>query len=114
PRIVAPDRDPAARATRDELAGVACRRRVDQLGRTAQQPDALRLDQGVERERRAALALAPGAMAAVHEERPAGKAKAHGAARASALEGWVGAGDRHGGRLCGRRRAFDRRTVTPK
>ena len=84
--VVAPQRDAALRAARDLLALAAVRRRVDDVGLAVQQAHAVGLDHRVERERRAGLALAPAAMAAVHEQRLARHAVAHRAAGAAALE----------------------------
>ena len=51
-----------------------------------QQLDASRLDHRVERKRRSRFALAPAAMAAIHEQRCAGHAITHRAARAASFE----------------------------
>jgi len=53
-------------------------------------------------------------MAAVNEEGPAGEAKAHGTARASALERQVVGSDRQGGRLWRDKRTRRGRSVTAK
>src|SRR5450755_933571 len=90
--IVAPDGDAASRAARDLLSGAALRWRHDDLGLTREDDDAVGLDQGVERERRARLALAPAAVAAVHDQRRARHPIANRAAGAAALEGeasWI-------------------------
>src|SRR5512138_1032514 len=84
--VVAPKGDAALAAARDLLALPALRRCLDQLRFCAQQGDAIGFDQRVERERRAALALAPAAVAAVHEERLRLHAVAHLPAVAAALE----------------------------
>jgi hypothetical protein len=62
-----------------------------------QQFDAVGLDHGVERKRSAGLALAPAAVAAMHEERPRRHAIAHLATGAAAFVGLGLAG--HGARL---------------
>ena len=91
--VVAPQRDAAGRAARDALALAAVGRRVDEVGRPAQQLHAVGLDQRVERERRARLALAPAAVAAVHVHGPRMQPVAHGTAAATPIEGLVAHGE---------------------
>ena len=68
-RIVAPDRDLASGAARDALALAAGRGRVDDLGLGLEVLDPVELIQRVERMHGAGLALAPGAVAGVHDHR---------------------------------------------
>src|SRR3546814_18283788 len=60
-------------------------RSVDGVRLAAEQFDTGGLDHRVERERAAGLALAPAAVAAMHEQRHRGEAVAHGAAGATAF-----------------------------
>ncbi len=64
---VAPDGNFAGWAARYELAFAAIGRRLDYFGFALQCCDAVGFDHGVEGEGRAGFALAPGAVAAVHE-----------------------------------------------
>ena len=84
--VVAPQRDATLGTARDPLALAGQRRRVDHLDLALEQLHAIGLDHRVERERRAGLALAPAAVAAVDVERAAGQAVADGAAGAAAVE----------------------------
>src|SRR5882672_7742304 len=84
-RIIAPDRDLADRAARDALALAARRRRVDQLGLRLEMFDAIRLVDRVQRMHRAGLALAPGAMTGMHDQRLAAQAIADVPAGAAAF-----------------------------
>src|SRR3546814_18529715 len=77
---MAPQRYPAAGAAHDLLSLAAAGRRVDGVRLAAEQFDTGGLDHRVERERAAGLALAPAAVAAMHEQRHRGEAVAHGAA----------------------------------
>ena len=83
--IVAPHRDTAIDAAPEHLplAARARERRLDRLA--LQQFDLRRLDDGVDGERRAGLALAPCAVAAMHDERLGVEAIMHGAAGAAAV-----------------------------
>src|SRR3546814_4516566 len=82
---MAPQRYPAAGAAHDLLSLAAAGRRVDGVRLAAKQFDTGGLDHRVERERAAGLALAPAAVAAMHEQRHRGEAVAHGAAGATAF-----------------------------
>src|SRR5512132_906571 len=86
PAVIAPERDVAFRAARDLLADAAVRRRVHDDRLAVHELHALGFDQGIEREGRAALALAPAAVAAMHEHGLAEQAIAHAAAVAAALD----------------------------
>jgi hypothetical protein len=85
-RIDAPQRHLAHRAAADPLPLATERRRVDDLRRAGQELDPVGLDQGVEHEGRASLALAPAAVAAMDEQRPAGQAVANLSAGAMTLQ----------------------------
>jgi hypothetical protein len=71
--IVAPQCYAAGRAASYLLPTAAVRGCQDDLGRTGQQLDTLGLDQCVDDKRRSGLTLAPPAVAAVNEQRPAGQ-----------------------------------------
>jgi dihydrolipoamide dehydrogenase len=86
PGVVAPHRDTARRAAKDLLSLAAVRRRVHHFRLALGEDHALGLDHRVQREGRAALPLAPAAVAAVDEEGLARHAVAHGAAVAAALQ----------------------------
>src|SRR6185437_14038625 len=78
--------DAAMRATRDVLALAAVRRRHHHFGFAVLQFDGCGFDQRVEHEGAAGFALAPAAMAAVHEQRRAGEAVADVTTVAAAFE----------------------------
>src|SRR6267143_4918338 len=81
----------ADRAAGDLLALAAVARRHHELGASLKQHHPIGLNDSVERKGGAALALAPAAMTAMHDERRAGERKANGAAGASAFGGgWPG------------------------
>src|SRR6185312_1708245 len=88
--VVTPQRDAAVRAAGDLLASAAVGRRRHPFGFAGQQEHPFRLDHRVERERAAGFALAPAAMAAVHEQRRGGQAIAHRATVAAAVENMDG------------------------
>jgi len=67
-RIVAPERNPALRTTRDELAPAACRRRINPLRLARKSRDPVRFDNRVQREGRAGLTLAPPTVAAMDKQ----------------------------------------------
>src|SRR5439155_15278256 len=69
-RIVAPDRDLADGAARDALAPAAGGRCVDDLGLGAEVFDPVKLVERIKRVHAAGLALAPAAMAGMHDHRP--------------------------------------------
>src|SRR5205814_6172917 len=83
--VVAPQCNAALRAAPYLLPDAALRWRVHQLRFAAEQLHAVGLDQRVQRESRARLALAPAAVTAMHEHRSAGEAIAHAAAGAAAV-----------------------------
>src|SRR2546429_5883863 len=85
PRVVAPNRDLANRTARDALALAAGRRRHDDLRLGGDVLDPLGLIHRIERVRGACFALAPGAVAGMHDHRLAGQAIADMSARASTL-----------------------------
>ena len=84
--VMTPDRDAAPRTPRDLLAVSALRLRHDHVRRCGQVGDALGLDHGVERERAARFALAPRAVAAVHDQRVRFEPVPHVFAGAAAFE----------------------------
>src|SRR5690606_3327410 len=84
-RIVAPQGDPAARASQEGLGPAAGARHRDGLGKTGQRLDAVGFDQGVEREGAAAQALAFAAVTGMDEE-GAAHPEANLAAGAAAFE----------------------------
>src|SRR5262249_28872450 len=81
--IVAPDRHLADRAARDALALAAGRGRVDDFGFGLEVLDVIELVHGIERVHRSRLALAPGAMTGIDDQRLAGQAIADISAGAS-------------------------------
>src|SRR6185437_13665915 len=84
-RVVAPHRNLANGAARDALALAARRRRVDNFGLGLEMLDAIGFIQRIPRMRRAGLALAPGAVAGVNDQRLAIKPVADMSAGASAF-----------------------------
>jgi hypothetical protein len=84
-RIDAPQRHLAHRAAADPLPLATERRCVDDVRGAGQELDPLGFDQGVEHESGAGLALAPAAVAAVYEQRPAGQAVANVSTSAVAI-----------------------------
>src|SRR5205823_5470132 len=68
--VVAPERDVAIWTAGDPLALAARARRHHEHRTALEEPHALGLDDGVERKGGAALALAPPAVTAVHDQRP--------------------------------------------
>lgn len=86
-RIVTPDRDAACRATGDLLALAACGRCRDHFRLGAEQRDAVGLDECVQRECGAGLALAPAAVTTMDEEWAALQAVADVPATTAAGEG---------------------------
>ncbi|CAM5250964.1 hypothetical protein RLIN73S_05092 [Rhodanobacter lindaniclasticus] len=87
--VVAPQGHPTARTTRNPLSLAAVRGGVGHVRPALQELEAIGLDHGIQRERTAGLALAPGAMAAVHEQRGAGHAIADRGAGAGTFEASV-------------------------
>src|SRR6185295_20170427 len=95
--VVAPDRDAARRTAGDSLSLAAVRRRVDNLHFAVQHLHAICFDHRVQRECRAGFALAPRAVAAMHEQRPARQPIAYVAARATTVvRPWHFVGHRFG------------------
>src|SRR5262249_45792943 len=84
-RIVAPDRDLAVRATRNALALAAGRGRVDDLRLGDEMLDPVELVQRIKRVHGAGLALAPGAVAGMHDHRLAVQPIANVSAGAAAF-----------------------------
>jgi hypothetical protein len=68
-RVVAPNRDPAGRASSDLLAFAARRRRHDDFGLSGGVHDTVSFIKSVERMHRSSLALAPTAMAGMNDQR---------------------------------------------
>src|SRR5690606_33135830 len=97
-RVAAPDRDAALRAARDHLALAALGWREHDFRLFGERDDPIGLDQRIERERGAALALAPAAVAAVDEQRRALEAIADRPAGAAAFDR-ERSGRRHGSPL---------------
>ena len=85
-RIVAPYCHSTLLAARDLLSLAAVRRRADDLRLHAQMNHVIRLDHGVQRERRAALSLAPTTMAAMYKQRLFDHTIADNAANAAPVE----------------------------
>ena len=85
-RIVAPYCHSAFLAACNLLSLPAVRRRVDDLRLHAQMNHVICLDHGVQRERRAALSLAPTTMAAMYKQRLFDHAIADNAASAAPVE----------------------------
>src|SRR6266536_2133452 len=94
-RVVTPDRDAAARAASYRLACTARRRGLDQLRLGGRVGNAIGLDYRIQRKGRAGLALAPAAMATMHEKRSGLHPIADATAIAAAFdgEGYVGSHD---------------------
>src|SRR5690348_7241657 len=84
-RIITPDRNLADRTARDALALAARGRRQNHLRLRREVLDAIGLVDCVQRMRGTGLALAPGAVAGVDDERPAVQAIANIAAGATAF-----------------------------
>src|SRR5438477_579011 len=83
---MAPDREAAFWAARDLLTLAAVGRCIDELGLACDERQTIRLDHRIQGERGAGLALAPAAVAAVHEERLRLHAIPHPLAVAAAFE----------------------------
>src|SRR5690349_19701220 len=83
--VVAPDGDLAARAAHDALALAAVTRSGHPLRLSAKRHETGGLDQGIEHEGTAGLALAPATVTTVHDERSARQPVADGTAGAAAL-----------------------------
>src|ERR1043165_5329237 len=84
-RVITPHRYAAISATPHRLALAARARQYRSFRFTLCQFDLRRLDDGVDRDGRSGLALAPCAMTAVHDDWPRLKAIAHRAAGATAF-----------------------------
>ena len=84
--VVAPYRHSAFWAARDLLSFPAVRGRVDDLRLDAQMNHVVRLNHGVQCERRTALSLAPTTMAAVYKQRLFDHTIAYNAAIAAPVE----------------------------
>lgn len=93
-RIVAPYGHLAFLAARNLLSLAAVRRRADDLRLHAQMNHVIRLDHGVQRERRAALSLAPMTMAAMDKQRLFDHTIADNSANAASVE-WKDIPDAH-------------------
>src|SRR5579863_4259553 len=87
PGVGAEERHPAHGAAGNLLALATVARRVDEVGRPLYALHAVGLDQDIEHERGAGLALAPAAVTAVHDEGRAQQAVTHGAAGTAAIGG---------------------------
>src|SRR5262249_51124126 len=84
--VLAEDRDPARRATEDQLRAAVVPRRLHRLRLAGEQLDAVGLDQEVDHERASSLPLAVETVAAMDKERLGGQPVANRAAGTAAFE----------------------------